>query len=311
MENPTDKSPLRKRLAKPITQIVAVPALQKKHEPFNIQLFLMSTPLYKRVSVHISPMIIGGGNEKKPWELDDTVTFYDMFKSETKVEGYNPAEKKPTTFKVMAKTNWSPSQFAELGGFITLKLKCTRYDNEIIFLLHWEPKKRTITKVGQSPSLADFHLYELKKYDKIISDSLLKEFAKGIRLAAMGFGIGSFVYLRRIFESLIFETFEQHKDSLNMSTEEFKGKRMENKIELLKDELPELIVKNDIFYGVLSSGIHQLDEDTCNACFNTLRLYTELILDQKLQLINQQKKFRQGELEMQAMNKKLKESGKI
>ena len=39
----------------------------------------------------------------------------------------------------------------------------------------------------------------------------MREFTKAIGLAANGVGIGSFVYLRRIFENLVFQAFDEAK----------------------------------------------------------------------------------------------------
>jgi hypothetical protein len=58
---------------------------------------------------------------------------------------------------------------------------------------------------------------------------------------------------------------------------------MDEKIELLKSELPVFLLENRILYGILSKGIHELSENECLEYFPTVRLGVELILDEKLE----------------------------
>lgn len=60
-----------------------------------------------------------------------------------------------------------------------------------------------LMKIGQYPSLATLAIYDVKKYSKVLDKGYYQELTKAIGLAAHGVGVGSFVYLRRIFESLI------------------------------------------------------------------------------------------------------------
>ena len=57
-------------------------------------------------------------------------------------------------------------------------------------------------KIGQYPSVADLSFPELKDYRKVMSKDDDKELKRAIGLHASGIGIGSFVYLRRIFERI-------------------------------------------------------------------------------------------------------------
>ena len=57
---------------------------------------------------------------------------------------------------------------------------------------------------------------------------------------------------------------------------------MEEKILLLKDHLPEFMVKNRRMYNILGKGLHELTKDECRAFFDTLRLGIEVILDERM-----------------------------
>ena len=161
-------------------------------------------------------------------------------------------------------------------------------------------------KIGQYPSIADFHIYEIKQYDKLLPNDVLKEFTKAIGLAANGVGIGSFVYLRRIFENLILESFEEAKQEGKVEEETFSRSRMDEKIELLKDYLPPFLVKNKSIYSILSKGIHELDENTCLEYFDPMKVAIEIILDQKLEKKKQKEKEEEAMKKIQQLRKEIK-----
>ena len=85
-------------------------------------------------------------------------------------------------------------------------------------------------KIGQYPSVADIHIGQVKQYDKVLDKSILREFTKAIGLAANGVGIGSFVYLRRIFENLVYDAFDEAKREGGLDLELFNKQRMDEKI---------------------------------------------------------------------------------
>lgn len=58
---------------------------------------------------------------------------------------------------------------------------------------------------------------------------------------------------------------------------------MAEKIQMLKNELPPFLVEHPKIYSILSKGIHELSESDCLKNFETLKLGTELILDQRLE----------------------------
>ena len=61
----------------------------------------------------------------------------------------------------------------------------------------------TMTKIGQFPSVADLSFPELDEYKKDIDELSRKELRRAIGLHAQGIGVGSYVYLRRIFERIL------------------------------------------------------------------------------------------------------------
>ena len=58
---------------------------------------------------------------------------------------------------------------------------------------------------------------------------------------------------------------------------------MKERIKILKDFLPTFLVDNSILYGILSKGIHELDEVECLNYFDLMKECIFMILDQKME----------------------------
>lgn len=161
-----------------------------------------------------------------------------------------------------------------------LTYRCTRErQHTILFDLIVTSEK--IIKIGQYPSVADLLIPSIVKYKSIL-DKQFREFSKAIGLFAHGIGIGSFVYLRRIIEKLVFDKFQQFSNELGITAEEFEHLKFDDKIAVLKEHLPTVLVKNKNIYGIVSKGIHELSEDECLRMFPFIRTGIELILDDLL-----------------------------
>lgn len=152
----------------------------------------------------------------------------------------------------------------------------------------------TVQKIGQHPSFGDLNLPKLKKYAHVLSKALLGELIRAVGLASHDVGVGAYVYLRRVFESLIEEAHEGSKSEANWDEVSYQRSRMTEKITLLKDHLPTFLVDHPEMYSLLSKGVHELSEEECLAHFETLRIGIELILDEKLERKEKEKKIREA-----------------
>lgn len=148
----------------------------------------------------------------------------------------------------------------------------------------------TMTKIGQLPSLADLNLHDVKKYAPVLEKSVFRELTKAIGLAAHGVGVGSFVYLRRVFEKLIEQAHQQAKAAANWDEKAYESSRMAEKIQLLAAFLPEFLVQNRQIYGILSLGVHELDESDCLNAFPAVKVGIEIILDAHIKAKEEQVK---------------------
>jgi len=164
---------------------------------------------------------------------------------------------------------------------------CTR-ENDHSMHFYFVKRKGILFKIGQIPSLADLATYDVGKYRKVLGIKY-SEFTRAIGLAANGIGIGSYTYLRRVFYDLIDRAHEQAGDDL-ISKEEFQNLKVKEKIKVLKDYLPNVMVKNANIYSILSKGIHELDEEECIKYYKTLKMGIELILDEEIRRIEHEMK---------------------
>lgn len=174
---------------------------------------------------------------------------------------------------------WTNNALEDDTRLMVFKFFCAM-DNthhlDYIVLTHGNRMK----KIGQYPSVADLSLPELKEYRKVMTKEDEKELKRAIGLYASGIGVGSFVYLRRIFERIIVTAGQKAIEEEKIEEEEFGKAHVKEKINMLADYLPKTLVKNTVFYGIISKGIHELSEEECLEFFPVMKSFIMMILRQ-------------------------------
>lgn len=256
--------------------------------------FFFNTPIYSPINITVENM--------------DTFKKIIDHHNKEEFEGYNPWKKVDSTFVVITDLipSGSDNAYLKYGGHNTVKIKCKRTDDIFWYYIFWTPTENILVKTGQFPTVADFHISEIKQYSKLVPNEKLKEFTRAIGLAANGVGIGSFVYLRRIFEHLIAEAFARAKKDNAVTESDFQRARMDEKIDLLHAYLPTFLAENRSMYSILSLGIHELDDQTCLAHFDTLRVGIEIILDEKLEEFRRKEKIEQAKQKLNSLKGQIK-----
>jgi len=172
---------------------------------------------------------------------------------------------------------------------IDVIFKCSRdASHQLYFVL--KIRSSILQKIGQHPSLADLQKANIKRYTKVLGHEKSSEFTRAIGLSAHGIGIGSFIYLRRIFEELIESAYSEAKQDIGLDEEDFVRARMDEKIAMLREYLPSFLVENRSMYSILSVGVHSLSEQECLNFFEPLKLAIEIMLDQKLEKQRRERK---------------------
>lgn len=139
-----------------------------------------------------------------------------------------------------------------------------------------------LVKFGQYPSKADIEYPELERYEKVIDKGMLADFKRALGLSSHGIGAGAFVYLRRVIEYLV-ELAHIEKSSTDSFDEgEYNKSRFSEKIAILSDSLPKIIIENKEIYGILSKGVHELSEQECLDNFDVMKISILAIFDEIL-----------------------------
>jgi hypothetical protein len=166
---------------------------------------------------------------------------------------------------------------------------CSRVaSHKVVFF--FKNRENSLLKIGQYPSKADLEGNKLSKYSKVLSSDYISDLSRAIGLASHGIGAGSLVYLRRVFEFLLEEAHQEALKQNKIDDNQYNTCRVVERIELLKNFLPDFMVQNKTIYGILSKGIHELTEEECLAFFDTLRVSIEMILDEKISKNEKEKK---------------------
>ncbi len=174
----------------------------------------------------------------------------------------------------------------------TRSFNCPREPNnsahDIVIILRVNDGK--ITKIGQFPQLAELENTHLKKY-KVLDKEIYQELNRAAGLNSHGIGVGSFVYLRRIIEKyIVYPELERMIQENALTREQLILADFKGKVVLAKDHLPSVLVDNPKIYSILSKGIHSLSENECLEIFNPLLIAIELILDERLEKVERDKK---------------------
>jgi hypothetical protein len=234
-------------------------------------------------------------------------------RKETTYEGVPnyPANPKNTSLFAIGKLSYFKvfSEHHDLGYFYTqqnfcVPIRCLRgepYAREHRVEVWFKVEKNRLIKVGQFPSATTIEQFESAKYQKVLGRKY-GEFNRAIGLFNFNVGIGSFVYLRRIFEELINEAAHKHPALLSA---DFESSRMDEKILALKKVLPTYLVEKRKLYSVLSKGVHQLSEEKCLEYFPVVRLGIELMLDEKVERLDRADKIKSNSRHIDEMIKAL------
>ena len=188
----------------------------------------------------------------------------------------------------------------KIEGLWTVLYRCVR-DTSHRMQFNFLVTESEYVKVGQFPSLADISLPEIKKYSKLLGP-YYAELGRAIGLAAHGVGVGSFIYLRRIFEWLVEEAHVHAKANSNWDETKYKDSRMVEKIVLLRSYLPPFLVEHRNMYGILSKHVHELSENECRDNFEVVLMAIEMVLEQKLEQqerLNRENKVKRAIMDLQ------------
>lgn len=187
------------------------------------------------------------------------------------------------------------SNFADITRLMNFEFICSmdeKHHLDFTVLVN----DNSFMKIGQFPSIADITFPGLDDYKHVISKQDRSELGTAIGLFANGVGAGSYVYLRRILERLVYQAKENAGDKVD--NDSFENAKVADRIKMLEGYLPAILIQNTTIYGILSKGIHELSEEDC---LNYFPVVKECIF----QILGMWENMRKKQADEDALNKAL------
>lgn len=180
-----------------------------------------------------------------------------------------------------------------------LDARCTRYGHSATYYFAYTPSNPRgalaavqagetpgpvgFTKIGQWPSLTDFQIGDLSRFEEGMTRAQRKEFVRGINTSAHGFSVAACVYYRRVFESVIADARTEFMKANSLEAwPEFDAAKTDDRIRMLRGHLPEFMAEHPELYSILSKGVHELTEEECARELPMLRQAIELIMEDRV-----------------------------
>lgn len=187
------------------------------------------------------------------------------------------------------------SNFADITRLMNFEFICSmdeKHHLDFTVLVN----DNSFMKIGQFPSIADITFPGLDDYKHVISKQDRSELGTAIGLFANGVGAGSYVYLRRILERLVYQAKENAGDKVD--NDSFENAKVADRIKMLEGYLTDILIQNTTIYGILSKGIHELSEEDC---LNYFPVVKECIF----QILGMWENMRKKQADEDALNKAL------
>ncbi len=163
-----------------------------------------------------------------------------------------------------------------------------------------------LVKIAEYPSKYDSVIDNFNKYKKVLNKEKLKELAKASQLESYGYAIAAFLYYRRIFEDIILQAFTNSSIEDKIEEADFRKKRMGDKIDYVKEFLPDYFNENSYVYGILSKGVHELEEEECQIYLPIVKAIIFYSLDEAVDKRNKELRKEGFAKQLKDINAKLK-----
>jgi hypothetical protein len=154
----------------------------------------------------------------------------DVFFPSITIDVYCPTCKKETVFAPAEReVDWNlHDKIVVKYGLHYSHFKCSRKNCGSDLYFAFTFLGGIVTKVGQYPSIADLIKPELRKYARVLTPEMMADWQRAVGLRAHGVGAGSYVYLRRIIESIVRKAARIAIEGGNLDAEQFEKARWAN-----------------------------------------------------------------------------------
>ncbi|MEZ0316463.1 MAG: hypothetical protein ACAH10_06185 [Methylophilaceae bacterium] len=218
------------------------------------------------------------------------------------IDFYCPACKKFTPFQGVLSTETQNSIVSErmavkgfgvTAGFwlqkkFSKELSCKRAEHKVTF--HFQIEDDKLLKVGQYPSIAEINFGDALEFAKALGNERAWELNKAIELASGGSGLGAYIYLKKVFESLLADAHQ--KAILNKTWDDalYPSAAVADKVKLLAKYLPSFLIEHQEHYSILDRSLHELSDKECLNNFNALKTAILVMADERLAAITKSRR---------------------
>ena len=158
--------------------------------------------------------------------------------------------------------------------------------HQVTLILEIE-SKNILIKIGQYPSSISLQISANNELLKELDKDNKKYYLNALKAYNDNLNIAAFIYLRRIFESLI-------NEACKKSSQDYKGMKIK---EIIKDLVNKNLINPlfidtgyNILYSLISDGVHNLSEEKCKEQFILLKDAIEIILEDEIYKKKQEKR---------------------
>jgi len=222
------------------------------------------------------------------------------------IDFYCPFCKKYTPFQGLLSTETQNSIVSErmavkgfgvTAGFwqqkkFSKELACKRAEHKVTF--HFQIEDEKLLKVGQYPSIAEINFGEALEFAEALGEQRAKDLNKAIELAGLGAGLGAYIYLKKVFLSLLEDAHQKAKlkktSSKHWDEVLYLTATLSDQVKLLSAEVPSLLIQHPEYYAILDHKLDQLTDEECLNAFNALKTAVLLIADERLAAITRSRR---------------------
>jgi len=222
------------------------------------------------------------------------------------IDFYCPFCKKYTPFQGLLSTETQNSIVSErmavkgfgvTAGFwqqkkFSKELACKRAEHKVTF--HFQIEDDRLLKVGQYPSIAEINFGEALEFAKALGEPRARDLNKAIELAGLGAGLGAYIYLKKVFISLLEDAHQKatHKKSASKVWDEghYLNASITEQLKLVSMHMPAILLEHPEYYSILDKNLDQLTDEECLAGVSTLKTAVLLIADERLAAITRSRR---------------------
>ena len=256
-----------------------------------------------------------------PLKIPDLVTYHDsvgLISSQSfdspPIQLHCEQDDGPRRFEPLDKNVGIPFSSSSKKGFDFITYQCrdcrSAFKTFAVLLIRSENTDVEVMKLGEYPP---FSAPISSRIQKLLSESDLDLYRKGVRAEAQGLGIGAATYFRRVVDgqwqhlvTKIRDAAERLGEDLGVYDDALKEKQFEKAVEMLKGAIPAklLFVGGEnpltLLYQPLSKQLHKLTDEECLREAADIRIVLTALLENIADVLKNQEELHEAAKRLKA-----------